>query len=302
MCETLIFDIRRYAINDGPGIRVAIFFKGCNLHCAWCHNPEGISPGPEKIYTVAKCIKCGTCVAACTEKAITLLPEGIVPGPGLCTLCEKCAEVCPSKAIEISGKSMSVAEIMEIIEKERPFMEQSGGGVTFSGGEPLLQSEMLADLLDECGKRGIHRAVDTAGHVKTDILLEFASRTDLFLYDLKVMDPGLHEKWTGVKNDLILHNLRRLAGTGANIIIRIPLIAGVNDHEGNIRKTAEFLLSLPEKVMEVQLLPYHSIAQHKYAKLGKSESFIQLDEPGRNSLDRVSGWFREYGVTVQSGY
>ncbi|MEI7897261.1 MAG: glycyl-radical enzyme activating protein [bacterium] len=300
MSDALIFDIKRYAINDGPGIRVVVFFKGCNLQCAWCHNPEGISVGREKMYTPSKCIKCGTCVEVCPENAITLHSDGITTDTDLCTLCGQCADVCPTKAIEMSGKSMTVQEIMEIIEKERPFFEQSGGGVTFSGGEPLLHSKMLIELLDECGKRNIHRAVDTAGAVKTEILMEVACRTDLFLFDLKMMDSVLHEQWTGITNELILQNLKILSGTGVPLIIRIPMIGGVNDHEENIRATAELLASLPGKTPEVHLLPYHAIAQHKYAKLGREAAFAELEEPGQEVLDRIRGWFQEYGIGVSS--
>jgi pyruvate formate lyase activating enzyme len=296
-----VFDLKRYAINDGPGIRLAIFFKGCNLNCAWCHNPEGISPKPEKMYAAAKCIGCGTCVDNCETHAITLTSHGIVTDESRCTLCGSCADVCPTKAIEMSGRLMTVPELMKIIVKERAFFDQSGGGVTFSGGEPLLQAEFLLELLDECGKQGIHRAVDTAGHVNTATLLEVARQTDLFLYDLKVMDPAIHEQWTGVRNDLILANLRTPAEAGAAIIIRFPLVGGVNDHEENIRQTATFITSLPGNLPEVHLLPYHAIAQHKYAKLGRPDAFLQMEEPGRESLENVAGWFAEYGIKVKSG-
>jgi pyruvate formate lyase activating enzyme len=196
---------------------------------------------------------------------------------------------------------MTVAEIMDEIEKERIFFDHSGGGVTFSGGEPILQSQMLIELLDECGKRGIHRAVDTAGHIDQATLLEVAKRTDLFLYDLKLIDAARHEQWTGVGNDRILTNLRVLAANGAQIILRIPLVGSVNDDEDNIRQTAEFISSLPGKVLEVHLLPYHAIAQHKYTKLGKPEAFVLMEEPDETTLERVSGWFREYDIKVQTG-
>ncbi|MCX6277869.1 MAG: glycyl-radical enzyme activating protein [Bacteroidetes bacterium] len=297
----LVFDVKRYAINDGPGIRVALFFKGCNLCCAWCHNPEGIGGGIEKMYSAAKCIGCGTCVSVCPSDALTLSANRISTDFNRCTICGKCADVCPTKAFEMSGKIMSVSELMEIIEKERVFIDQSGGGVTFSGGEPLLQPEILIEALDECGKRGIHRAIDTSGFVKTETILEVAKHTDLFLYDLKLMDSSLHEQWTGVGNELILSNLRAIALAGSEIIIRIPFIGGVNDDGENIRKTAAFIASLPGNRKEVHLLPYHAIAQHKYAKLGKPEEFTALEEPDSETLNSAVGIFNEYDINTQVG-
>lgn len=301
MHDSLIFDIKRYAINDGPGIRVVIFFKGCNLHCAWCHNPESISSKVEKMYAPAKCIKCGSCVAACPENAITLTTNGIVTNPDLCKICGKCAEVCPTKAIEMSGKVMTVPEIIDIIEKERIFFDQSGGGVTFSGGEPLIHSKMLFELLDECRKRKIHTAVDTAGNVSADIILEAAKKTDLFLYDLKMMDSGLHKKWVNTSNERILQNLKTISETGAHIIIRIPLIGGVNDTIQNIEQTAKFISELAGEKKEVNLLPYHNIAQNKYMKLGKSDDFEELLEPDKSAIARAISKFDEYGVKATVG-
>ncbi len=301
MSASLIFDIKRYAINDGPGIRVVIFFKGCNLRCAWCHNPESISPGAEKMYTASRCIGCGTCVEACPENALTLTPDGIATDAERCSMCGKCEEVCPSRAVEISGKTMTVSGIMEIITKEQVFFDQSGGGVTFSGGEPLLHSKMLIELLHECGKRGIHRAVDTAGNVSTETLLEVAKQTDLFLYDLKMMDSTLHREWTNAGNEKILYNLKVLAGTGAHIIIRIPLIAGVNNDDFNIEQTAMFIAGLDGDKKEVHFLPYHSIARHKYLKLGKPEAFEMLQEPDKVSLERAIAKFAEYGIRAGVG-
>lgn len=301
MSESLIFDIKRYAINDGPGIRVVIFFKGCNLKCAWCHNPESISAKVEKMYAPAKCIKCGSCVEACPENAITLTSEGIITNPALCKMCGKCAEVCPTKAIEMSGKEMSVAEIMDIIEKERIFFDQSGGGVTFSGGEPLVHTKMLISLLDECGKRKIHRAIDTAGNVSTETLLEVAKRTDLFLYDLKMMDTGLHKKWIHAGNEKILHNLKAISAAGAHIIIRIPLIGGINDTDENIEETAKFIAELPGEKKPVHLLPYHNIAENKYMKLGKSDDFEKLKEPDKETIVKAIAMFGEYGIMASVG-
>ncbi len=301
MKSGLIFDVKRYAINDGPGIRVVIFFKGCNLHCAWCHNPESISPKIEKMYSRAKCMMCSECAAVCPEKAITLIAKGIITNPELCKLCGKCADVCPTKATEMSGYIKSVDEIMAIIEKERMFFDQSGGGVTFSGGEPILHSEMLIELLDECGKRGIHRAVDTAGLIKTEILLEVAKRTDLFLFDLKMIDSENHKKWTNTSNEKILQNLKILAETGANIFIRIPIIAGVNDDDDNIDKTADFIVKLAGEKKPVNLIPYHNIAQTKYQKLGKANDFVRMMEPTKESLDAMIEKFKCYGIEASIG-
>lgn len=301
MQKPLIFDIKRYAINDGPGIRIVIFLKGCNLNCAWCHNPEGISAETERMYSPAKCIKCGTCVIACTQNALTLTSDGIVTDIGLCKLCGNCTEVCPTKAIELSGKPQTITKIMDEIEKERIFFDQSGGGVTFSGGEPLMHSDFLIELLDECGRRGIHRAVDTAGLASTDLLLEVARRTDLFLYDLKMMNSERHRKWTGVPNEKILENLKVLAEYGASIIIRIPLIGGVNDDIENMTQTARFVSSLSGQKIMVNLLPYHKIAQHKYGKLGRPEDFRLLEEPTSSAQLRAIAIFREFGILTSIG-
>jgi pyruvate formate lyase activating enzyme len=297
----LIFDIKRFAINDGPGIRIAIFLKGCNLNCLWCHNPEGISPSQERMYNPAKCIKCGTCVESCPENALTLTPDGILTDTELCKLSGQCATVCPTKAIEMTGNSMTIEAILKEIEKERVFFDQSGGGVTFSGGEPLLYPNFLIQLLDECGRSGIHRTVDTAGLVNTEILMEVSKRTDLFLYDLKMMDSERHRKFTGMPNEKILGNLKVLAESGAHIIIRLPLIGGVNDDAENLRQTAQFIADLAGERKEVNLLPYHKIAQTKHMKLGRAAEFQLFEEPSKDALSMAIGIFQEYGILAKIG-
>ncbi len=301
MQQPLVFDIKRYSINDGPGIRVTIFLKGCPLNCQWCHNPESISPRIQKLFTASKCIGCGECCRVCPVQACTLTPGGIETDEKLCTLCGKCAEVCPTLATEMSGQYRSIAELIEIIEKERPFFEQSGGGVTFSGGEPLLYPEFLIELLDACGKKNIHSAIDTSGYVKGETLLRVAGHTDLFLYDLKIIDAERHRHFTGVDNRLILDNLKMLAETGATIQIRIPLIGGVNDDVQSVKAFAAHVAGLAGASKEVNLLPFHDVARGKDLKLGRNRDLSALKEPGPESVARALEIFAGYGLAASVG-
>jgi pyruvate formate lyase activating enzyme len=298
----LIYDIKRYAINDGPGIRTTVFFKGCPLHCAWCHNPEGISASPQRVYTPSKCIGCKMCINACPENALTLKGTGIAADQDKCVNCGICAAICPSTAIEIFGRRVTVADILKEIEKDSLFFDQSGGGVTFSGGEPLGQAEFLEAVLKALGQTGVHRAVDTTGHIATGTLIRVAAHTDLFLYDLKHMDSQCHRRWTGVGNELILKNLRVLAETGAGIWIRIPLIQGVNADSGNMRQTAAFLASLPKAPFLVNLLPYHDIMAGKYEKLGQVfNETSAMSEPDAEAVEAARNLFAQKGMEVVVG-
>jgi pyruvate formate lyase activating enzyme len=301
MKQPLIFDIRRYSINDGPGIRITIFIKGCPLRCTWCHNPESQSPKVQKLYTARKCIGAQDCIEVCPENALALTPEGIVTDSEKCTLCGLCADACPTKAIEMSGKLYQVEELLKIIEKERPHIDQSGGGVTFSGGEPLLNPEFLIKMLDACGEKGLHRAVDTCGFAPAETLLEVAKRTDLFLFDLKLMDPAMHKKWTGVDNRLILKNLKLLAESGANINIRVPFIKNVNTSEEEILKMAELISSLPGEKPMVNLLPYHNIATGKYQKLEIEYNADEMDEPSEEEIQKATEIFNSFNLEVEVG-
>lgn len=299
--QALVFDVKRFAINDGPGIRITIFLKGCPLSCRWCHNPESISTGVQKMYSASKCIGCGECVKICPLEACELTPEGIITETEICTACGLCAEVCPAKATEMSGRFETMADLLEVIEKERPFFDQSGGGVTFSGGEPLLYPKFLNEILDVCGDLKIHRTVDTSGLVSARTLLETARRTDLFLYDLKLMDSDKHKQWTGVGNKRILQNLQALAETGADIQIRIPLINGVNADEQNIEATASFVAALPGPCKPVNLLPYHDIAKGKSNKLGISYEAGSMSTPDNSDLERIVDQFASHGLTAIIG-
>lgn len=302
MASGLIYDIKRYAINDGPGIRTTVFFKGCPLHCAWCHNPEGISPRPQRVYTPSKCIGCKVCIYACPEKALTLKGTGIAADQGKCVNCGICAAACPSTAVEIFGRKVTVADIVKEVEKDLIFFDQSGGGVTFSGGEPLGQAGFLEAALKALGQVGVHRSVDTTGHIETAALMRVAAHTDLFLYDLKHMDSQCHRHWTGVGNETILKNLRALAETGAKIWIRIPLIQGVNADSGNMRQTAAFLCSLPGAPLLVSLLPYHDIMAGKYEKLGQIfDKTCAMSEPGARAVSAARDLFARKGLEVVVG-
>ena len=300
--SSLIFDIKRYSINDGPGIRITIFFKGCPLSCAWCHNPEGQSAEVQRLYSAGKCIGCGTCMDNCPEGALTLVKDkGIITDILKCTVCGKCALVCPTKAVEMSGCQETVDQIMQAIREETVVMDTSGGGVTFSGGEPLQHPELLIKLLKACEAEGIHRAVDTSGFVDTETLLRVATHTDLFLYDLKHMDSTMHEKYTGIPNEKILENLKILAENGNSVFVRIPLIEGVNADEKNIEAMAVFVNSLPGERKPVNLLPYHNIATRKYEKLGMAHNAGIMREPDKARIEKCIGIFRKFGLKATVG-
>ncbi len=301
MPQPLIFDIKRYSINDGPGIRVTVFFKGCPLRCRWCHNPESIVATQQKMFTATKCIGCQECIKHCPQHAITLTEAGLITDAEKCTLCGACADICPSLATELSGFYKLLPDLMEIIKRERPQFDQSGGGLTVSGGEPLLHPDYLIPLLDTCGEEQIHRAVDTCGHVKTETLLTVAEQTDLFLYDLKMIDSERHKTFTGVGNELILGNLMALAASDANIDIRIPFIKGVNTDEENLAGTGAFLKQLSGPKKTVHILPYHAIAAHKYRKLGHHYQADGLAEPSQADIDLAINCFKSYGLTTKIG-
>ncbi len=300
MNTSLIFDINPYAINDGPGIRLTIFFKGCPLSCKWCHNPESISPRIQKLYTASKCIGSQKCIEVCPNNALVLTENGIVTDIESCQLCGKCAEVCPTKAIEMSGSLMTVKEIMKVIEKETIFFDQSGGGVTFSGGEPLMHPHLLLKLLKECGLKRIHRVVDTTLFAKQSIVKDVARNTDLFLIDLKHMDSTKHKKFTGVPNELILDNIQELAKLDVKIIFRMPLIKGVNAADDNIKKTATFIKSLPGNIRTIQLMPYHNVAIGKHAKMGNMITLDGMETPTKVNIDHAISIFRNFGIKASS--
>ncbi|MDD2436520.1 MAG: glycyl-radical enzyme activating protein [Massilibacteroides sp.] len=299
----LIFDIKRYAINDGPGIRITIFMKGCPLSCVWCHNPEGISVHKEKLYTKKKCIGCKSCVEICPEHALTLTRDGIISNNDLCILCGKCVEVCPTLALEMSGTEYSVDYLMSEILKETAFMDRSSGGVTFCGGEPLMHSDMLLELLRRCGEEDIHRVVDTTLYARPEIVTEVMQNCEMFLVDLKHMNSEKHRKYCGTPNERILSNIKMISEAGADFFIRIPLIEGVNADEENIRRSAEFLSSISWKRKEINLLPYHDIGKNKHEKLRTiyNPGSILMAPPSEEVQQRTIDIFEEYGIRAIIG-
>ncbi len=301
MEKSLIFDIKKYAINDGPGIRLTIFFKGCPLSCVWCHNPESVLAYSQKMYTASKCIGAVKCIEICPANALTLTRNGIETDTELCTLCGKCAEVCPTKAMEMSGREYSTAELMKIIERETVFFDHSNGGVTFSGGEPLMHLKKLIDLLDRCGEKHIHRVVDTTLFAKTEKVLEVAKRTELFLVDFKAFNSDVHRKYTGVPNEQILKNIQVLAENNIDFIIRIPFVNGVNADEQTLRDEAGFLSTIPWKRKEINLLPYHDIAKNKHQKLGSVYQPGNLSEPSNEMIQQARDIFGAKGIRVTLG-
>lgn len=292
-----VFEIQRCSLHDGPGIRTTVFFKGCNLRCFWCHNPESINLQPEiQIYN-HKCIHCGKCISVCPQEAIRQNGKYFIFSRDLCIKCGKCVDVCYAGARIMAGKTMSAFDVMVEIMKDAAFYEDGKGGVTFSGGEPMLQPAFLKTLLIACKEKGIHTAVDTAGNVAFEKFAEMAPYTDLFLYDIKCMDEKVHKQATGSNNKKILANLIQLDKIAKDIVIRVPVVPGVDDKDEDIRAIGEFIKDL-KQVSKVELLIFHNMAQSKYEGMDMEYKAKDIIPPTKSRMQELASILYSYHKNV----
>ncbi len=291
----LLFNIVRFATHDGPGIRTCVFFKGCPLDCWWCHNPESQSFLPDRLYFDDRCRLCLDCVDACPEHAISPSNGGVTTS-GACTLCGTCPGICVAEARQIAGRRYALPELLDEIERDLPFFDESGGGVTLTGGEPVSQPDFAAALLDACRDRGIRTALETCGFAQPANFLRVAMRAGLVLFDLKFVDADKHRRYTGVANQLILANLKDLLASGIPAAVRIPVVPGVNDTPDDVARFADCLRSL--RAPAVELLPYHRTGTDKYRRLGRSYRLPGTLQPAPADLARFREVLSRAGVPV----
>jgi len=300
MQDGLVFNIQKYSLHDGPGIRTTVFLKGCPLRCGWCHNPEGILGHREIVVIKNRCMACYECRAVCPS-AKSICDAGALPALNeQCIQCGACVEICPTGARQMIGRVSSVAEVMDEVFKYRVFYDESGGGVTFSGGEPLMQPQFLLALLEACRNGRIHTVLDTTGFGRTEHLLAAAKLADLVLYDLKAFDEVRHRALTGVSNRSILENLKVLDQMHRNIWIRLPVVPGFNDDLDDLKRIADFASGL-RNITLVNLLPFHRTGLHKYERLGMTHELDGVEAPSAELMQWVVTAFEDVGLKTKVG-
>ncbi len=279
--KTTVLNIQKFSLNDGPGIRTTVFLKGCPLDCLWCHNPESKKRAPQLMLHVAKCIGCGMCLGACPKGLHSFTPEHQIERAA-CTACGKCSEVCIG-ALEVAGKEMSVAEVLDEVMKDKPFYDNSGGGLTLSGGEPLLHFDFTLALLQAAKARGLHTCIETCGYAPWEHIKALLPYVDIFLWDVKESNATKHKEYTGVSNEPILQNLRAVNKAGGHIVLRCPIIPGLNDREEHLLSIAALAEEL-ENVERIDIEPYHPLGQEKSEALGKDYSLSHLTFPEEETV------------------
>lgn len=298
--KAMIFNIQKYNMYDGPGVRTIVFFKGCPLRCKWCSNPESQKKRHQVLMKRDACINCGACVEVCPVGIHSINKDGKhVMDPSIeCIGCRQCEKACVKTALSVVGEEKTISELIEIVEEDRSFYEVSGGGITIGGGEVLMQPEAAANLLMVCKQRGINTAIETCGFAKKEALLKVAEFVDLFLYDVKHMDSDKHLELTGVRNEKILDNLKTLLENRFNVQVRLPLLKNVNDSEDEILQLINFLTPFRDykNFKGIDLLPYHKMGVNKYNQLGIE--YPIKDDPSlkEEDLNRIENWLKEYNL------
>lgn len=298
--KALIFDIQRFSLHDGPGIRTVIFFKGCPLRCVWCQNPESLNPYKEIAFYENKCINSGKCITMCKQHSIKLDNINMIDR-STCDACGACADACPSSAIKVVGRYYTAKELLEEVLKDKPFFDQSEGGVTFSGGEPALHHRFLKAFIEMCNKQGIHTAMETCGYFNMAVMQDTIKLVDLILYDIKIFDETKHIKFTGKTNKIIFENLKRLVTVAKNVVPRMPIIPQYTADEENIVSIAHVLMSLGFR--KIYLLPYHAMGEAKIKPIGSSQPYLKLLPLSSDELKNIQHIFTINGLeTILYGW
>ena len=296
----IVFEIERFAINDGPGIRSIVFLKGCPLRCKWCANPESQKPGAQLMYWVTRCMGCRRCIGACPNHALGWTGERIAVDREKCTVCGSCTDACNSEALTSIGRRMTVEDVMQVVSRDESFYARSGGGITFSGGEVFGQPAFLAALAAACKQRGYHTCVETSGYAPWESIAQAMEHIDLFLYDFKCMDAVVHKANIGMDNERIQENYKKLVELGKEIVARVPVIPGVNNSDGNFRALGEFLRQY-NPGCRIDLLPYHRLGVTKYDRLDMGYTLAELEPPPKAEMEAYRRGLEEMGFYVTIG-